>query len=247
MKVIYFSPHLDDAIFSCGGIIAQQIKNGYTVEVWSFFTADPPAENLTPFAKLLHRRWGKQGSPYQQRREEDQAACRFLGVESIHFGFEDCIYRRYASNNSPVIRKTGDLFKPTREPEQELEAAIWQVIKNRLTPDDQIVLPLGAGGHVDHALVKRIGCKLENQKRFYADFPYSGKLESIDKLILPGGSLETHFVLSSEAIRLWQQAAGKYQSQISSFWKSTEILFSEIARYASSPIGSTLWVFPDCG
>ena len=190
MKVIYFSPHLDDAIFSCGGIIAQQVKNGHTIEVWSFFTADPPAENLTPFAKLLHRRWGKQGNPYQERRDEDQAACRLLGVKSVHLGFEDCIYRHYPSNNSPVIRKTSDLFKPTREPEKELEAATWQVIKNNITPDDHVMLPLGAGGHVDHVLVKRMGCKLENQKSFYADFPYSGKLESIDELNLPGGHLE---------------------------------------------------------
>jgi len=247
MKMIYFSPHLDDAIFSCGGIIAQQVKNGHTIEVWSFFTSDPPADNLTPFARLLHRRWGKQGNPYQLRREEDQAACQLLGVKSVHFGFADCIYRRYASNNSPVIRKTSDLFKPTREPEKELKETIWQVIKNRVSPDDHVVLPLGAGGHVDHALVKQIGCKLENQKCFYADFPYSGKLKSIVELNLPQGASGTNFVLSSEEIRLWQQAAGKYQSQISSFWKSTEILFSEIECYASSPIGRTLWVLPDCG
>jgi len=247
MKVIYFSPHLDDAVFSCGGIIAQQVRDGSNVEVWSIFTADPPAENLTPFAKLLHRRWGKQGDPYRQRREEDQAACQLLGVKSVHFGFADCIYRRYPSNSSPVIRRTSDLFKPIREPEQELEKAIWQLFKSQITPDDQVVLPLGVGGHVDHALVKFTGCKLENQKRFYADFPYSGKLESVDELNLPRGASGKNFVLSSEAIMLWQQAAGKYQSQISSFWKSTEILYSEIKRYSLSPIGTTLWALPDCG
>jgi LmbE family N-acetylglucosaminyl deacetylase len=247
MKVIYFSPHLDDAIFSCGGIIAQQVKNGYKVEVWSFFTADPPAENLTPFARLLHRRWGKQGSPYEQRRQEDKAACRLLGVKSVHFNFADCIYRRYPSNNTPLIRKTSDLFKPTCEPEVEVEGAIWGVIEKQIAPDDQVVVPLGAGGHVDHALIKKVGCKLLNQKRFYSDFPYSGKLESVNELNLPGGAMGGHFVFSSDELALWQQAARKYHSQISSFWKSPEILSSEITRYASSPIGSTLWTIPESG
>ena len=245
MKVIYFSPHLDDAIFSCGGIIAHQVKSGCDVEVWSFFTADPPIENLTPFARLLHRRWGKQGSPYQQRRDEDEVACELLGVKSIHFGFEDCIYRRYPVENSPIIRKTADLFKSTREPEYELEKTIWLTIQKNISEEDQVVLPLGAGGHVDHTLIRRIGSRLNNHKRYYPDFPYSGKLKSNIELDLPPGASETRFTLTPEELNLWQQAAGMYQSQISSFWKSSNMLFSELQRYSCSPIGSTLLAIPD--
>ena len=51
MKIIYFSPHLDDAIFSCGGIIAHQVNEGKEVAVWTFFTSDPPADNLTAFTR----------------------------------------------------------------------------------------------------------------------------------------------------------------------------------------------------
>jgi hypothetical protein len=53
MYLIYLSPHLDDAIYSCGGIIYSQIQIGDRVEIWSLFTSDPPKHGLTQFALEL--------------------------------------------------------------------------------------------------------------------------------------------------------------------------------------------------
>lgn len=246
MKVVYFSPHLDDAIFSCGGIIAHQVDNGTAVEVWSFFTADPPAENLTPFAKALHRRWGKQGNPYQRRREEDMAACRTLAVNWRHFGFADCIYRRYPSDNSPLVRGRADLFRPAREAENTLENSLLELIRQHLEPDDRIVLPLAVGGHIDHALVRKIGCRLENRRQFCPDYPYAGTLKKVEELHLPPGAEAFIAPLTAQEVVLWQAAAACYQSQISSFWKDREALERAIATYALSSLGATLWSFAGC-
>ena len=245
MKTIYFSPHLDDAIFSCGGIIANQVNAGKEVAIWTFFTADPPTGNLTFFARILHHRWGKQGSPYQLRREEDIEACRYLSVDWKHFDFRDCIYRHYPSNNSPLIHKTSDLFSPVKEPELTLEESLYQAILENLSPQDQIVLPMEAGGHIDHILTKKIGNRFPNQKSYYPDFPYAGKLYSEDELNLPQGAVATRFSLLAEEIMQWKKSAYLYNSQISSFWKSQQELEEEIDDFVASPFGGMLWSFPD--
>jgi LmbE family N-acetylglucosaminyl deacetylase len=245
LKIVYFSPHLDDAIFSCGGIIARQVKGHFQVAIWSFFTADPPADNLTYFARILHHRWGKQGSPYRQRREEDIEACSLLSAEWKHFGFEDCIYRNYPSNNAPLVRKKADLFRPVKEPEAFLEDSLFKVILENLSPEDQIVLPLEAGGHIDHVLVKTIGDRLSNKKYYYPDFPYAGKLNLVDDLHLPPGADVNRFPLEPEEIDLWKKASATYRSQISSFWKSEKALEQGIDHFVASPIGCTLWSLPE--
>ena len=246
MKVVYFSPHLDDAIFSCGGIIAHQVDNGTAVEVWSFFTADPPAENLTSFAKALHRRWGKQGNPYQQRREEDMAACDLLTVNWHHFGLPDCIYRRYPSDGSPLVRGRADLFRPVREAENTLESSLLDLIHQHLEPEDQVILPLAVAGHIDHVLIRKIGCLLDNSRQFYPDYPYAGTLKKVEELRLPAGAEAFIAPLTAREVVLWQEAAACYQSQISSFWKDRNALEQAIAAYALSPFGATLWSFSGC-
>lgn len=243
MRYIYFSPHLDDAIFSCGGIIAQQVGEGKFVEVWSFFTADPPRSGLTHFAKILHKRWGKSGNPYQVRRKEDMDACALLTINCRHFGFLDCIYRRYPVNNTPVVKKTADLFKPVREKETELVEVITHTISQYLRPEDVIILPLGVGSHIDHLLVKNLAGDLVNEKLYFPDYPYAAKVNSISDLNLPQDAVAYHYNLSDAELKLWQESAGSYQSQVSTFWKNIVEMKAEISRYAFSLIGRTLWSF----
>jgi len=241
MRTIYFSPHLDDAIFSCGGIIAQQVSDGHEVEVWSFFTSDPPGEGLTPFARLLHRRWGKTQNPYQTRRNEDIAACRLLSVSWRHFGYPDCIYRRYPETGAPLVRNKPDLFKPGRERESELIVSIKQRIDQYLEIQDTLVIPLGVGTHIDHLLIREVATSYPNLKFFYPDYPYASTLQSTIELGLPQDAKKWEYHLTGENLLRWQSAAGCYSSQVSSFWDSPASMEQDIARYAVSPAGNTLW------
>ena len=34
---IYLSPHLDDAVYSCGGMLWEQVQRGVQAEVWTIF------------------------------------------------------------------------------------------------------------------------------------------------------------------------------------------------------------------
>src|SRR4030042_1739567 len=71
---VYLAPHLDDAVFSCGGLIARQTANDEAVTVVTVCAGDTPVGELTPFAVELHRQWGGAGSPIAARRAEDRMA-----------------------------------------------------------------------------------------------------------------------------------------------------------------------------
>src|SRR4030067_3282248 len=91
---VYLSPHLDGAVFSCGGWAARQVSSGDAAPVLTVCSGDSPVGELTPFAYDLHRRWGGAGSPMAARRAEDLVACGRLGASVVHYPLSDAIYRR---------------------------------------------------------------------------------------------------------------------------------------------------------
>jgi LmbE family N-acetylglucosaminyl deacetylase len=93
MRTIILSPHLDDGAYSCGGWIWEQVRKGQEVIVCTLFAGSPTGITIPPFAELLQQTWGFQGDATTGRRQEDAAACAFLGCEWRHLEFLDCIYR----------------------------------------------------------------------------------------------------------------------------------------------------------
>jgi LmbE family N-acetylglucosaminyl deacetylase len=77
--VVVISPHLDDAIFSLGATISRRTKSGAQVEVLTVFGCDPDSE--AP-ANRWDTRGGfaTEGEAATVRRNEDRAACRFVGA-----------------------------------------------------------------------------------------------------------------------------------------------------------------------
>ena len=53
---VYLSPHLDDAVLSCGGMIHRQAQAGERVVVVTVCAGDPPPGPLSDFARSLHER-----------------------------------------------------------------------------------------------------------------------------------------------------------------------------------------------
>jgi len=55
---LFLSPHLDDAVYSCGGTIHQLTSQGTPVQILTFMAGDPPTPLPdTPITRDLHRRW----------------------------------------------------------------------------------------------------------------------------------------------------------------------------------------------
>ncbi|PKO00971.1 MAG: hypothetical protein CVU43_13675 [Chloroflexi bacterium HGW-Chloroflexi-5] len=241
-RKIFLSPHLDDAVYSCGGIIHELIAQGSSVQVWSIFTADPPEGSLSPFAQSLHARWKEKANPSWIRREEDRHALDFLGGTYRHLSYPDCIYRRNAQTNEPIIKKDDDLFSDDYVVENELVLNLVRELKSRLPSKADIICPLGMGGHIDHRVTRLAAEQIGRSLWFYADYPYAAKDPSKVNAFLPDNAEPEVQEFSAAGVDAWLKAIACYPSQISSFWASVDEMDKAVREYASLPISRTLWL-----
>ena len=93
MKHVYLSPHLDDAVMSCGGIIHHQTSNGEQVQVITIFAGEYQDGAPSPFALVQHGYWGNPPRPMPLRRAEDTAALMLLDADTVHLEYLDAVYR----------------------------------------------------------------------------------------------------------------------------------------------------------
>jgi LmbE family N-acetylglucosaminyl deacetylase len=173
-KTIYLSPHLDDAVLSCGAIIWDQIRRHNHVEIWTIFAGDySPQPELSPFAQEIHQRWQTGDSAPSLRRAEDDLACERLSVVPQHLSYPDCIYRRLLGTDKPLIEKNEDIFQPLPGSERPLVDEIVRDLRQNLPSEATLIIPLGIGNHIDHQIVRQVGEVLNPSRFYYADFPYS--------------------------------------------------------------------------
>jgi len=243
MKWIYLSPHLDDVIYSCGGLIWEQTLAGEAVEIWTICAADPPDEPLSPFAETLHQNWGLGKSAVQVRREEDRKASQIVGAVPRYFSYLDCIYRKSDSGNYYYLSDQ-DLFGGLDPGEANLIITLTEELKSQLPAAARIVVPLGIGNHVDHDLTRKAASRLGIPLYYYADYPYARETGGKEILNFMAGSAEWEeeiFLISEKGSQGWQEASQSYQSQTPIFWKNEEALKEEILAYSSTMGGVRLW------
>jgi LmbE family N-acetylglucosaminyl deacetylase len=242
MRWVYLSPHYDDAVLSCGGLIWEQVRAGETVEIWTIFSGDPPPGPLSDYAQEHHQRWGVVGSLSELRRAEDQAACAAIGAVPRYFDLPDCIYRRLP-NGEAVIKNRVDLFGAVHPGEHSLINFITKLLVENIAASDRLVCPLSVGGHVDHRLVRAAVDASALRVWYYADYPYTIMEEFNFRLEqwVSEGSSRLHHPLSEPGLAAWQAAIACYASQISTFWTSIEEMQAAITGYARSGLGNTLW------
>ncbi len=89
--VVAISPHLDDAVLSCGALLAGQ----HRVTVATVFTAAAPRPWSLPARKQLRALGGVDAEDFfAQRRAEDAEVLAGLGAAAVHLGFRDALFRR---------------------------------------------------------------------------------------------------------------------------------------------------------
>jgi len=249
MTWVFLSPHFDDAILSCGGLIWQQTQAGQDVQIWTVCAGEIPAGPLTPFAQDLHARWGTGLASVAARRAEDEAACRVVSARSRYFILPDCIYRRLSDPSGnlaaavPVVTQNDDLWLPYQAGEAPLVGQVGDWIRAGLKEITNIhlVSPLAVGGHIDHRLVRAAAASLRVPIWYYADYPYSVK-HGFDPRRWLGKSQPVYSLsLSPQAVSAWQNAVAAYASQISSFWPGLEEMHAAVAAYAGLKAGHSLW------
>ncbi|HEX9617111.1 MAG TPA: PIG-L family deacetylase [Anaerolineales bacterium] len=237
---IYLSAHLDDAVFSCGGLIWEQAQAGEKVDIWTVCAGDPPPGSLSTFAESLHARWKAGRKAVSLRREEDLLSCRQLGAVPRHFSIPDCIYRRSPLDGTPLYSSDPEIFGSLHPLEAELAAGFSRELKQALPREAHLACPLGLGGHVDHQFVRAAAEASGRPLWYYADYPYvlerSQELEGAT-----AGMQAVDFPISRRGLQAWEEAIAAYDSQVGTFWADLAEMRSRLHAYQSRVGGVRLW------
>jgi LmbE family N-acetylglucosaminyl deacetylase len=232
---IYLSPHLDDAVLSCGGLLALQDRAGQRTLVATFFAASPDNAAMTAFSRELQDRWDRSAGmattePVALRRREDLAAVRRLNATAVHLPFLDCVYRTDPRTGESLYSSETSIFGDVHPVEEGWEAALLDSLRDALGDwgDATFYAPATAGHHVDHILVRRLALTLLRQGQrvlFYEDYPYAGDAETVGAALgdwpMACWSADARF-FDEEALWAKGDAVACYTSQISTFWRSLD-------------------------
>jgi len=231
MKHLFLSPHLDDAVLSCGATIHQLVREGDSVTILTVTAGDPsPSTVDTDKIQDLHQRWQAGESPTAARRHEDEDAARALGADIIHLPIGDCIYRTAQIGDEviPLYPSEESLFGEVHPNDSALEALAVTSIPQA----DILYVPLGVGHHVDHQITRDWGLELKHQQpslamKLYEEYPYVNDKIAIDRALAFYApqtlTVETH-ILEEADVMAKVQAIACYRSQISTFWKSLDAM-----------------------
>ncbi len=240
MRWIYLSPHLDDAVLSCGGLIREQTLSKIQVEIWTICSGDPPPGELSPFAKLLHTRWGTEIDTSSLRRAEDVAACQIIGARHRHLPILDCIYRQ-SKDGHWLYPSEESIFGILSVEDAGTVFTLQTFLATILKPDDVLVIPLTIGNHVDHQLVRIAAEGLGGRPLLYfADVPYV--IEHPEKVLEVTQNFKSQlYNFSLPALTSWQESIQAYRSQLDVLFKGVENMYATIDQYYQKEKGLRLW------
>ena len=240
---IYLSPHLDDAVYSCGGMIHRQVDLGARVVLVTFCTGDPPSGPLSDFARALHERWsaGARTLPADMvaaRRREDLAALEALGAQAVHLDVPDCIYRLNPATGLPLYASQAAIFGTLHPTELTLTRRTATKLATLLHGFGRhhLYVPLAVGQHVDHQLTRRAAEVAGGVYAYYEDYPYiaqeSEQWPGAEAPSLHGRPLVPELIYLAEAdLQARTDAMAHYASQLSSFWSSRQDLDASVRQF----------------
>ncbi len=216
--LLVLSPHPDDAVLSCGGLLA---KNPDAL-VLTLFAADPPLARSSELSSFVDQ---------VTRRREDSEAIAALSCAHEFLDYCDAIDR--VADGKRIYTRFASLFGALAAPDlplvRELETVVDNYIGERL-----LVCPIGVGAHVDHQLCAHVGRRLQLAGRkvwFYQDAPYvfpdPGPLVQGDSVLRAAARMRARVraVEDVEIDRAVKEAAlAHYSSQIA-------MLFGDMSTY----------------
>ena len=260
---LFLSPHLDDAVLSCGGQIALLTGQGNSVHVVTVFAGDPPKSGLSDFAIFLHREWGGDRDPFVRRRTEDEQALRLLGASFTHLAHLDAIYRKaerdgyllypdrksifgaVASGESDAFpRRLVEELIPLCDPSEKTIPHASPMVNSSFVPRHSpsypiLHAPLTVGHHVDHQIVRAAALQLAQAGygcalRFYGDYPYSEESGELEEALEGLPPLRPVLIPYDEAaMQLRLQSIACYASQIGILFGSVEEMEAQTRAHAA--------------
>ena len=249
-RMIFLSPHPDDAVLSCGGWIYQLAQNGERPIVMTIFGGDRPADvPLSSFALSLHERWQLGADAPARRRDEDRAACDRLACYLLPLPFADAAYRVEPVTRHYVYDSEEAIFGEVRD--REVIDRVVEAVQARLqhvSDKVRLVVPLTAGKHVDHVITRMAAERLNADVIYYEDYPYAEQPERMTHVWgraegAAGGTAREWASetvgLSEAALQAKIEAFLEHRSQISTFYRDDEEVRQRMRAYAE-------WVGQGC-
>ena len=186
---LFLSPHLDDAVLSCGALMRSLSATCALTVVTPFTAAGEPPHTYAARSFLRQCAAPDAAALFAARRAEDRRVLSELGAAHEHLGHPDALFRRRAAG-SPLAGYAGRLLPELvyRYPTYRFDIAKGRIARGdramidtltaavadrvRRTGARWVFCPLGIGRHVDHLIVRAVGERLADRVVYYADFPY---------------------------------------------------------------------------
>jgi len=240
---LYLSPHLDDAVLSCGGQIYQLTQAGGSALIVTIMAGDVPSGGLSVFAQGLHDRWKLPLNASSARREEDRAACGVLGADYKHLELLDCIYRQDPESGGALYDSENALFDDLHPADRLLVNRLVEVLA-QLPESDRIFAPLTIGHHVDHQLT-RLAAEVwrgSGNLTYYEEYPYVVSHDAmLEKLFNDSKWQPMTVAVEDDALAARIQAIACYGSQLSTFFDDYDDISRSVCEYLQKVGGERLW------
>lgn len=202
--LVVLSPHLDDAVLSCGALMCHARKH-MAVTVATFFTeAGAPPHTFSARCYLRQTGASDAGRLYLSRRAEDQAILDDAAINYFHAGLTEALFRQRAR---PLLNRFPYAARLLPELSHVYPTYRLHIVRGRISPHDTGTLrciidaidhlslksstlflaPLAVGNHVDHVLVRRAAELSRKHVVYYSDFPYNIRHSTDATFVQRGG------------------------------------------------------------
>lgn len=171
-RLVVLSPHLDDAVLSCGAMLAAARDAAADATVLTVFNGRPDGP-LSAEARRFHTECGHGDNAMALREAEDDLALQTLGVRTTRLGLPEALYRR-DDRGQPRYAHPGAIFRSSHDTEASLIDRLASEFSRltAITSADLLLAPLGIGGHIDHKVVAAAANHLSLATLWYEDVPY---------------------------------------------------------------------------
>jgi LmbE family N-acetylglucosaminyl deacetylase len=243
LKHVYLSPHLDDAVLSCGGAIHRHTAAGMAVHVITVFARDFSEEDISPFAALQHSYWGDPPQPMPLRRAEDVAALTLLAAQVQHLDCLDAVYR--ASEGAWLYTEEQALWQGVHSADPMVRGGMEDLVERLagLIPAReraQVYAPLGVGRHVDHVITHRAArhlLEMGYRVAFYEDYPYAERSGALESALAAAGGDGWHgeaIPLDAADLTAKVAALSYYRSQLAVLFGGAEAMPGRVWSFATT-------------
>lgn len=231
--VIFFSPHLDDAVLSCGGLITKFVKEKKRILVVTIFNKVDKSHIVSDVMSNYVEKCGY-SDPLELskiRGFEDEKVMNRLGVAKKWMNFVEADYRSIYKNQEQMVSEEN--LNKEKVLVGKVQIGIERLIENNLIENGELYFPLGLGKHIDHLILRKVGEKFKNIKvYFWEDYPYKMYTSNQSQLL----RLRDKYCLNrveevQEFLEIKESLIRMYESQIKVIFGNKPMFLSSFEKY----------------